>query len=78
MKQLLWISIFLGILLTGCPPIWTVDHCVPLDTRCNGQKAELCATNGNWTLTMDCAQSPGFLCAFVASAAGHTCIKGVE
>ena len=72
MKKLAWL---LPLLLAACPQLTTVDHCAPLETRCNGQVAELCASNGNWTLTMDCSKSPGFVCAMVESAGGHTCVK---
>jgi len=40
------------------------DGCEHLDTRCVGDKAELCNADGDWELSMDCGNDEDFECCF--------------
>lgn len=67
--------------LAGCPrPV-----CSTLATRCDGPRAEVCASDGQWQLVADCvavAQQSGgeWTCAPVLDEgdAMHACVRGGE
>lgn len=50
----------LFFLLAGCP----TPVCTTLATRCNGARAELCASDGQWAIVADCAEA-GAVCESV-------------
>lgn len=35
------------------------EECDPSDTRCRGDIADICSSNGQWELMMDCAEVEG-------------------
>lgn len=48
------------ILLTGCP----TPVCVPTETRCQDQSAEICGSDGQWRTLMDCGPE-AMTCCFL-------------
>ncbi len=50
----------LFFLLAGCP----TPVCSTLASRCNGPRAELCDSRGQWQLVADCAEA-GAVCESV-------------
>lgn len=63
MKWLL--SIF--FLLAACPP----PPCMPTDTRCIDNTAEICSPDYEWLMFMDCTDA-GLTCRTIPE--GHTCL----
>jgi hypothetical protein len=56
--------ITIGICVIGMvASVWAVTRCSPAkptclsgETRCNGQAAEVCNSNGTWDISLDCGE----------------------
>lgn len=62
------------LLLAGCP----TPVCEPMETRCNGQTAEICGSDGIWRVLMEC-EPEGMVCCYMPQddagmPSGHTCL----
>lgn len=63
-----------------------VDDCTPGETRCNLNKVEICGSDDNWYVNMNCDEVGGdtvdWACCWVPEdpvdgiPAGHTCLPG--
>lgn len=60
--------------LAGCPD----PECQPVETRCAGEVAEICDSEGFWSVLMDCAATlpPTSCCEVTDPEPGHTCLPG--
>lgn len=59
-KNIILMSIFC-LVFFGCDDDENVDDgCVPEATRCNNNMVEVCNTQKNWELEMDCAEIEDF------------------
>lgn len=81
MRVLIVLSLVLAaVFSSGCP----TDSCTPNETRCLGNQAEICGSDQNWRMFMDCDDlgSPGWTCCWLPAdptldmPAGHGCIEG--
>ena len=71
------VLVLVSTLACGC-----IAECEPLDTRCDGNAAQICNSAGEWMTTMDCdALSPGeWSCCWQPGvpgeplSEGHTCL----
>jgi hypothetical protein len=69
------LSVLLLVTLLGCP----TPVCDPTETRCSGQTAEICGSDGLWQTLLDCP-ADGMVCCWVeadpaeGTPAGHTCL----
>lgn len=50
----LWIGCVLALLFGACD-----DACEQGEERCNGDRAELCSSGGEWALVADCGEVEG-------------------
>lgn len=76
MKALLISIVVLGTVAgVGCP----TPVCDPTETRCSGQTAEICGSDGVWRVLLDCP-ADGMVCCAVeqdldaGTPSGHTCL----
>ena len=73
------LRVALFVILLGCPQ----DDCEPMETRCNGNVAEICGSDGAWRESIDCsAVTPGdWYCCWTEEIdipAGYTCRTDCE
>ena len=78
-----YVSAIVGLLVaTSCRP---TDGCTPAESRCTGQSAEICDSNGRWQTLADCdvvseQSGAAFVCGYTplvvgsAGAGGYTCL----
>lgn len=50
-----WINILLVMLISSCH-----DDCETGTTRCNGERVEVCNTNTDWEVEVDCSEIEDF------------------
>lgn len=65
-------AVLAAALAAGCPsPV-----CETLASRCDGQRAEVCAADGQWQLIADCGELEGAMCAEVEDDGQrlHACV----
>lgn len=70
-----WIVCILVVasVLSGC------EECAQNETRCRGDRAEMCSSGGDWTLLADCAEIEGAAFACCADpAGGYSCLLATE
>jgi len=63
--------VLLALLVTGCPR----QQCLVQDTRCVGQRAEICTAGGEWHPLADCAAAGG-QCALAHDEVNGTPVEG--
>lgn len=72
------------LVLAGCP----TDDCMPNETRCYGNRAEICGSDQRWRVFLDCEELGGAMidwtCCWLEEdfdggiPAGHGCIESRE
>lgn len=67
MRIAMTLLVGLALLLTGCP---ASDGCEPTDSRCLGDRLEVCNSEENWELSIDCSLAEDM---FTGEPAGDTC-----
>lgn len=74
MRVGMMILAMLVLLLVGCD-----DGCEKNATRCNGDRAEMCSSGGEWELIADCSEIEGaaFLCC-ADPVGGYNCMLAEE
>lgn len=62
------------------------DNCTVTETRCNLNRAEICGSDHNWHVNLDCEEVGGstqdWVCCWMPEGdgipAGHGCLPGLE
>ena len=66
--------IVMAYVISGCD-----DGCAQNETRCRGDRAEMCSSGGDWTLLADCSEIEGAAFACCADpAGGYNCMLAEE
>jgi hypothetical protein len=67
------VLVVLAFLLGAC------EECAQNETRCSGDRAEMCSSGGEWELIADCSEIEGAAFACCADpAGGYNCMLTTE
>lgn len=74
MRSITFVALVFALVGSGCPS--PVCDSTLAETRCHGERAEVCASDGQWQLVADCSSVEGAMCSAVEDDghALHACV----